>query len=42
LIFKLLELKEIIEMHLAEENANIGSSNRQIDKEWKMIEQMWE
>ena len=29
-------------MHLAEENAKVGTVNRQIDKEWKMIEQMWE
>jgi hypothetical protein len=38
----IIGLDEIIETHLAEENAKIGSTNRQIDKEWKMIEQMWE
>lgn len=35
-------LDEIIENYLAEENARVGSVNRQIDKEWKIIEQMWE
>jgi len=36
------KLEEIIENYLAEENARVGSMNRQIDKEWKIIEQMWE
>jgi hypothetical protein len=38
----MIGLDEIIEMHLGEENAKIGSANRLIEKEWKMIEQMWE
>jgi len=38
----LLELEEIISNYLAEENARVGSMNRQIDKEWKLIEQLWE
>jgi len=36
------KLDEIISNHLAEENARVGSMNRQIDKEWKLIEQLWE
>jgi hypothetical protein len=37
-----LELDELLEIHLGEENAKIGSANRLIEKEWKVIEQMWE
>ena len=38
----LIEVELFIEEYLAEQNSKIGSANRSVEKEWKMIEQMWE
>jgi len=36
------KLDELIDNFLAEENAVIGSKNRNIEKEWKIVEQIWD
>jgi len=36
------KLDILVEQYLVEQNSNIGLLNRQIEKEWKMVEQMWE